>query len=99
MILIQVASGTHPQQVDDFGPGVERSVKGALHFRPNTLRTLTKGEYEHICSKHSHLAKKLRVLKDTEGTTSVSKEASSKTVSEASPVVESNPETYPGSES
>jgi len=65
MILIQVASGIPPQQVDDFGEGVERSVKGALYFRPNTLRTLTKGEYEHICSKHAHLASKLWVLKDT----------------------------------
>jgi len=65
MILIQVASGIPPQQVDDFGEGVERSVKGALYFRPNTLRTVTRGEYDHICTAHPHLASKLHVIKDT----------------------------------
>lgn len=88
MILIQVASGIPPQQVDDFGEGVERSVKGALYFRPNTLRTLTKGEYEHICSKHEKLASKLRVLKDTDPYPTKVPE----------PVVESEPDTPPGSE-
>jgi hypothetical protein len=78
--------------VDDFGEGVERSVKGALYFRPNTLRTLTKGEYEHIRSKHSYLASKLRVLKDTDPYPTK--------VPEPGPVVESNPEpdVPPGSE-
>jgi hypothetical protein len=82
MILVQVASGIPPQQVDDFGAGVERSVKGAVYFRPNTLRSLTKGEYEHICKAHSHLASKLRVIKDTDPNQ----------VRVLKPVVESNPE-------
>jgi hypothetical protein len=90
MILVQVASGIPPQQVDDFGAGVERSVKGAVYFRPNTLRSLTRGEYEHICAAHPHLASKLRVIKDTDPYPTKVPE----------PVVESNPEpdVPPGSE-
>lgn len=89
MILIQVASGIPPQQVDDFGEGVERSVKGALYFRPNTLRTLTKSEYEHICEKHPKLAAKFRVLKDTDPYP----------IPTPGTVVESEPEPSPGPES
>lgn len=88
MLLVQVANGIAPQQVDDFGPGVERSVKGALYFRPNTLRSMTKGEFDHIQQSHPQLAAKLKVVQDSEKKAEVKPASANGPIAFAAPVAD-----------
>jgi hypothetical protein len=53
--------------VDDFGPGVERSVKGALHFHPSSTKSITIGEWEHLKAKHRKIAALLQVVPEGDG--------------------------------
>jgi len=50
-------------QIDGFGSEVERSVKGAVYFWPNSVKEITEGELEHIKAKHPWLAAKLALVK------------------------------------
>jgi hypothetical protein len=52
-----------PFEVGDFGPGVERSAKGAIHFRPRRVWHITPDELAHIETAHPDLAGRLVVLK------------------------------------
>ena len=51
-------------QVDDFGPDVARSVKGALHFHPASTKSITNDEWEHLKAKHRNIAALLQVVPD-----------------------------------
>lgn len=44
----------------------ESSVKGALHFKPGVIKTITKDEYEFIQKKYPDFAKNLQVLFEKE---------------------------------
>jgi len=60
MVTVYIGAGP-PCQVDGFGDGAERSVKGALHLRPNSLATITHDELEHVQRSHSEI--QLRVVR------------------------------------
>jgi uncharacterized membrane protein len=49
-------------QVDDFGADVERSHKGALHFKPSSMMEITEGEFKHLREKHPKIAAQLQVI-------------------------------------
>lgn len=51
-----------PCQVDDFGKDIERSQKGALHFKPSSMMEVTEGEFRHIREKHPKIAALLQVM-------------------------------------
>lgn len=55
-----------PCQVDGFSDGVERSVKGALHLRPNSLATITRDELEYVQRVHPEIVSRLRVVRVAE---------------------------------
>ena len=63
MIKLLVPPGLPPFQISDFGKEVERTLKGALHFTPNSVRTISDSEWEWIQRTRPELAAKLRVLK------------------------------------
>jgi hypothetical protein len=52
-----------PVQIDVFGSDVERSIKGAIYFWPNSVKEITDGELEYIKEKHPWLAAKLTLVK------------------------------------
>lgn len=63
MIAILLRRNFVPVQVDDFGPGVERSCQGSLHLFPGTFH-LTDSEWEHIKRCHKEIASEaLELLK------------------------------------
>jgi hypothetical protein len=62
MVVLRFPIGSTQVQVDDFGPGVERSCKGALHFHPGSVKEVTLAEWEHIRKKHPDTASRFQVL-------------------------------------
>lgn len=62
MLIVQVAHGIHPFQIDDFPAAAARSVKGALYFAPNTTKEMTADEWAHIQQKHAGSAASMRVI-------------------------------------
>jgi len=60
-VLVQLAASSHPRQVD-VPADAERSVEGALHFRPGSAKWITAAELAHIQATEPDLAGKLRVL-------------------------------------
>jgi len=73
MPLVQVSQHASPCQVDDFGKGCERSVPGALHFVPGSLKQLTADELAHIQKKHKKFAAKLVLVPFDESKKQVAK--------------------------
>lgn len=63
-IRVQVPKGGMPYNVDDFPKDCERSCKGALYFRKNSMRTMTQDEYNHVLNspKHKDFGKRLLVV-------------------------------------
>lgn len=59
--IVQVPKRMHPRQIE-FGPGVERSKKGALYFVPGSTKTITDDEYKWLCENHKSFAEKLVVV-------------------------------------
>lgn len=48
MVIVQIARGVQPFQLEDFPKGAKRSVeKGALHFRPGT-KVITDDEWKRL---------------------------------------------------
>ena len=64
MPLVQFPSDIHPNQVDDFPEGSERSCKGALHIRPSSTKVLTKDELDHLQKAHKPLVAKAHVVRE-----------------------------------
>ena len=62
MPTILTMSQLNPCQVDDFGADVERSHKGALHFKPSSMMEITEGEFKHLREKHPKIAAQLQVI-------------------------------------
>jgi len=63
MPIIRTPVGALPTDaVEGFADGCERSVKGALHFKPNSTKVITKGELEHIKVKYPDLFKVLIIV-------------------------------------
>jgi len=62
MPLVYVPLGTPPRQVDDFKGDCERSVKGALHFHPESTRIISKDELAHIKEHHRDFGNRLVVI-------------------------------------
>lgn len=66
MRLVQIPVGVTPCQVDDFPSEVkeegkkprsfERSVKGSLHIRPASTKSMTDDELEHLRTSKEHRA-------------------------------------------
>jgi len=50
-----------PRQLSEFGPEVERSVKGSLHLRPGSLIEVTDSEWAWIEAHYPEVAKAVRV--------------------------------------
>ena len=59
MIKVQYL-GLSPVDIDNFPAKAERSVKGALHLKPNTVYELTAAEYNFIQADYQEV--KLSVL-------------------------------------
>ena len=74
MLVVVYLNRGSPSQVDGFGTDAERSVKGALHLRPNSLATITRDEWDHIQQEYPFLAPRLRLVREVAVET-VSKEA------------------------
>lgn len=47
MIKIQFL-GMSPVDVDGFPKSVERTLKGALHLKPNRVYSISEGEFAHV---------------------------------------------------
>jgi len=71
MIVVQIPATLMPQQVDipdevELEKGktkkLKRSVKGALHFRPSSVKSLTSDEMWYIKKNHQDLHKHLFVV-------------------------------------
>jgi hypothetical protein len=62
MPLVYTPLGTTPHQVDDFQEGCERSVKGALHFMPESTKVITDNELTQIKATHPDFAARLVIL-------------------------------------
>lgn len=56
---ILVTKSANLTQVEGFPENCERSVKGAIHIRPNTVTIMTLGELEHIKQKYPVLSRHL----------------------------------------
>lgn len=39
---------TQPQQIEDFPPDCERTIKGAMHVRPGSTQIVSQGELVHL---------------------------------------------------
>lgn len=61
LVHVTVSPGP-PFEVADFGPGVERSAKGAIYFRPGKVRHITPGELAHIRIAHPDRMGRLVIL-------------------------------------
>lgn len=62
-VQVQLPASSFPQQVD-VPVGAERSVQGALHFRPGSAKWITSDELAYIQAHKPALAKKLRVISE-----------------------------------
>jgi len=62
MVTVRVTVQALHCQIDDFGSEVERSSKGSLHFHPNSIKSITDSEWEHIQEEHPDLAAGLQVI-------------------------------------
>lgn len=49
-------------QVEGFDEACERSCRGSLHVRPNTVLSMTEGELAHLNEAYPHLLLKARVI-------------------------------------
>lgn len=56
-IQAQVVAGAPQFDVSEFPAKAERSVKGALYFRPNTLMTITADEFKTVQDKRPDMVK------------------------------------------
>jgi len=55
MLLIRVPPTVSPHAID-FGPQVERSGKGALYLRPNSVVGMTESEWEWVQNNRPSLS-------------------------------------------
>ena len=93
MLIVNVQPTLPAPQAIEFGKDVDRSGKGAIHFRPGSTKTLTKGEWAYIQEHHRDLAAHVVVVKGD----SAPKAPSVEPVAESTKAneVESEPEPQP----
>jgi hypothetical protein len=67
---VQLLAGNRCRQIDicEKIKVENRSVKGAIHFRPSLPVTITKEEYEYISKEEKSFLKQLKVISKTEPT-------------------------------
>lgn len=61
-IQVQVSKAACPFQIDGFPEDAQRSVEGALHFRPGALRSVTSDELKFIQTRFPGYYDQLRIV-------------------------------------
>jgi hypothetical protein len=61
MYWLRVPASVPPTQIE-VPANIERSVKGSLHFRPNSTKQVTRDEWEFLLLKHSKFVEQLQVI-------------------------------------
>jgi len=88
MVKVLTYPTLSPCQIDDFKPGAQRSVKGALHLKPSAVKVFTDDEWNHIQKHYKHLASKMKVVSEAKSQPAPASKKAAAPTTEEKPTVD-----------